>query len=45
MKGRVTRFGYDVKTAASAEEADHWLSSMRFHAVLLVDRNDLSGAY
>ena len=31
----VTHFGYDVKTAASAEEADHWLSSMRFDVVLL----------
>ena len=31
----VTHFGYEVKTAASAEEADHWLSSQRFHVVLL----------
>ena len=31
----VTHFGYEVKTAASAEEADHWLSSMRFDVLLL----------
>lgn len=31
----VTHFGYEVKTAASAEEADHWVSSMRFDVVLL----------
>jgi DNA-binding NtrC family response regulator len=31
----VTHFGYQVKTAASAEEADHWLSSMRFDVILL----------
>lgn len=31
----VTHFGYEVKTAASAEEADHWISSLRFDVVLL----------
>lgn len=31
----VTHFGYEVKTAASAEEADHWVSSLRFDVVLL----------
>ena len=31
----VTHFGYEVKTAASAEEADHWISSMPFDVVLL----------
>jgi len=31
----VTHFGYEVKTAASAEEADHWMTSMRFDVVLL----------
>ena len=31
----VQRFGYRVRTAASAEEADAWLSAERFHLVLL----------
>lgn len=31
----VTRFGYSVKTAASAEEADSWISSQRFDVCLL----------
>ena len=31
----VKSFGYRVKTAASAEAADHWLASERFSAVLL----------
>jgi len=31
----VTRFGYTVKSAASAEEADQWLSSERFDVLLL----------
>jgi two-component system NtrC family response regulator len=29
------RFGYQVKAAASAEEADHWMSSQRFDVLLL----------
>lgn len=35
LKRLVTHFGFDVKTAASAEEADHWMSSLRFDVVLL----------
>jgi DNA-binding NtrC family response regulator len=31
----VTRFGHVVRTAASAEEADQWLSSERFDLCLL----------
>lgn len=31
----VESLGYEVKTAASAEEADQWLGSQRFSAVLL----------
>ncbi|MEQ9401575.1 MAG: response regulator [Longimicrobiales bacterium] len=31
----VTRFGYSVRTAASAEEADQWLNNERFDACLL----------
>ena len=31
----VSGFGYDTKTASSAEEADKWLSTMRFDVVLL----------
>lgn len=31
----MTRFGHDVRTAASAEEADQWLSSERFDLCLL----------
>lgn len=31
----VTSLGYQVKTAGSAEEADQWLGSQRFSAVLL----------
>jgi len=31
----VTRFGHSVRTAASAEEADQWLSSERFDLCLL----------
>lgn len=31
----VSGYGYSTKTAASAEEADHWLSAIRFHVVLL----------
>jgi DNA-binding NtrC family response regulator len=35
LKRLVTHFGYEVKTAASAEEADHWMSSLRFDVILL----------
>jgi DNA-binding NtrC family response regulator len=35
LKRLVTHFGHTVKTAASAEEADHWLSSQRFDLILL----------
>jgi len=35
LKRLVTHFGYDVKVAASAEEADSWMSSLRFDVVLL----------
>ena len=31
----LTRFGYSVRTAASAEEADTWMNSERFEACLL----------
>jgi len=31
----VTRFGYSVRVAASAEEADNWISSERFDVCLL----------
>jgi DNA-binding NtrC family response regulator len=31
----VTRFGYTAKSAASAEEADQWLTSDRFDVVML----------
>lgn len=31
----ITRFGYSVRTAASAEEADQWLSNERFDVCLL----------
>lgn len=31
----LTRLGYSVRLSASAEEADQWLSSQRFHACLL----------
>lgn len=31
----VTRFGYEVKGAGSAEEGDSWLSAMRFDLLLL----------
>jgi DNA-binding NtrC family response regulator len=31
----LVRFGYQVKTAASAEEADAWLGSQKFDALLL----------
>ncbi len=31
----VTRFGYSVRVAASAEEADNWLNSERFDVCLL----------
>ncbi len=31
----LVRFGYQVKTAASAEEADHWMSSQHFDLLLL----------
>ena len=31
----VTRFGYTAKSAASAEEADQWLTSERFDLLLL----------
>lgn len=31
----VSQFGYEVRTAASAEEADQWLSLARFEACLL----------
>jgi len=31
----VTELGYDCSTAGSAEEADHWLRSERFEAVVL----------
>lgn len=35
LEGLVTRFGHQVRTAASAEEADNWLVAERFDAVLL----------
>ena len=35
LKRLVTHFGYEVKTAASAEEADQWMSSLRFDLILL----------
>ncbi|MCH7563030.1 MAG: response regulator [Gemmatimonadetes bacterium] len=35
MERLVTQFGYSVRTAASAEEADTWLASKRFDALLL----------
>jgi DNA-binding NtrC family response regulator len=35
LKRLITNFGHEVKTAASAEEADHWMSSLRFDVVLL----------
>ena len=35
LKRLVSHFGHTVKTAASAEEADQWLSSQRFDMVLL----------
>ncbi len=31
----LSRMGYKVKTAASAEEADEWLQTTRFHLMLL----------
>ena len=31
----ITKFGYETRTAASAEEADQWMASMRFDVVLL----------
>jgi DNA-binding NtrC family response regulator len=31
----LVKFGYQVKTAGSAEEADHWISSQRFDLLLL----------
>lgn len=31
----LTRAGYSVRAAASAEEADHWMSTERFEACLL----------
>lgn len=31
----VQQFGYEVKTAASAEEADAWLGALRFDVMLL----------
>lgn len=31
----LTSHGFTVRTAASAEEADHWVSSARFDAMLL----------
>lgn len=35
MQRMVTRFGYTVQPAASAEEADQWLTSQRFDVCLL----------
>ncbi len=35
LKGLVSRFGYAVRAAASAEEADQWLSAERFDVCLL----------
>lgn len=35
LKKLVERFGHEVRTAASAEEADHWLGSLHFDVVLL----------
>ena len=35
LKRLVTHFGHDVKMAASAEEADSWMSSLRFDVILL----------
>ncbi len=31
----ITRFGYSVRTAASAEEADNWMNAQRFDLCLL----------
>lgn len=35
LKKLITRFGYTVRAAASAEEADSWLDAERFDALLL----------
>lgn len=35
MEKLVTAFGHEVKAAASAEEADHWLNAMKFDAMIL----------
>ncbi len=35
LKRLVTHFGHQVKTAASAEEADSWMESLRFDVILL----------
>ena len=35
LKKLVSHFGYNVKTAGSAEEADHWVNSVRFEVLLL----------
>lgn len=35
LKKLVSHFGYNVKTAGSAEEADHWVNSARFEVLLL----------
>ncbi len=35
LKRLVTRFGYEVKTAGSAEEADSWVGSQPFDLILL----------
>ncbi len=35
LKRLITQFGHEVRTAASAEEADHWISAHTFDVVLL----------
>ncbi|MBW3533996.1 MAG: response regulator [Gemmatimonadetes bacterium] len=35
MEKLVASFGHEVKVAASAEEADHWLNAMTFDAMIL----------
>ena len=35
LERMVLGLGYDVRSAASAEEADHWLSAQRFDVMLL----------
>lgn len=35
LQSLVTKFGHDLRTAASAEEGDSWLAAERFDALLL----------